>query len=91
MPGEVIDHPNPAPLPSHLPECLEKLEVRLPSETLNQEACDALLKFRKAASYIAAGKSNYRDPFSFSFSFSFSFLFLFFSFVFSKKKNFQNN
>ncbi|KAJ5750274.1 D-xylulose 5-phosphate/D-fructose 6-phosphate phosphoketolase [Penicillium manginii] len=61
MPGEVIDHPNPAPLPSHLPECLEKLEVRLPSETLNQEACDVLLKFRKAASYIAAAMIFLRD------------------------------
>lgn len=56
MPGEVIDRPNPAPLPSQLPEFLEKLKVRLPAEALNQQVCDALLKFRRAASYIAAGK-----------------------------------
>ncbi|OQE19828.1 hypothetical protein PENSTE_c014G05464 [Penicillium steckii] len=61
MPGEVIDHPNPAPLPSQLPDFLEKLEVRIPSDSLNQQACDALLKFRKAASYIAAAMIFLRD------------------------------
>lgn len=55
MPGEVIDRPNPQPLPSHLPDDLEKLKVTISHETLDQEACDSLLKFRRAASYIAAG------------------------------------
>ncbi|KAJ6093236.1 hypothetical protein N7486_008525 [Penicillium sp. IBT 16267x] len=54
MPGEVIDRPNPQPLPSHLPDELEKLKVTIPHQTLDQEACDSLLKFRRAASYIAA-------------------------------------
>ncbi|KAJ5259544.1 hypothetical protein N7478_012525 [Penicillium angulare] len=61
MPGEVIDHPNPAPFPSHLPESLEKLGVQLPAETLDQHTCDALLKFRRAASYIAAAMVFLRD------------------------------
>lgn len=56
MPGEVIDRPNPQPLPSHLPDDLEKLKVKLEHEVLDQKACDALFKFRRAASYIAAGK-----------------------------------
>ncbi|KAJ5174543.1 uncharacterized protein N7482_000420 [Penicillium canariense] len=54
MPGEVIDRPNPQPLPSHLPEYLEQLPIKLSHETLDQKACDALFKFRRAASYIAA-------------------------------------
>lgn len=56
MPGEVIDRPNPQALPSHLPDDLEDLKVKLPREALDQKACDALFKFRRAASYIAAGK-----------------------------------
>lgn len=56
MPGEVIDRPNPQPLPSHLPDDLEKLQVTLSNGTLDQKACDALHKFRRAASYIAAGE-----------------------------------
>lgn len=55
MPGEVIDQPNPQPLPSHLPDSLNELRTSLPDETLNQKVCDALLKFRRAACYIAAG------------------------------------
>jgi xylulose-5-phosphate/fructose-6-phosphate phosphoketolase len=60
MPGEVIDRPNPQPLPSHLPDDLENLAIVLPHETLNQPACDGLFKFRRAASYIAAGKTTFR-------------------------------
>ncbi|KAJ6018860.1 hypothetical protein N7499_009958 [Penicillium canescens] len=54
MPGEVINEPNPQPQPSHLPDYLEKLSVNLDREILDQKSCDALLKFRRAASYIAA-------------------------------------
>ncbi|CAG7917460.1 unnamed protein product [Penicillium olsonii] len=56
MPGEVITDPNPKPLPSHLPDYVEKLSVTLNHEnkTLDQDACDSLLKFRRAAAYIAA-------------------------------------
>lgn len=56
MPGEVIDRPNPQAMPSHLPDDLEKLKVKLAHDDLNQKACDALYKFRRAASYIAAGE-----------------------------------
>lgn len=56
MPGEVISEPNPQPLPSHLPDYLEQLSVKLDHEKLDEKACDALLKFRRAACYIAAGK-----------------------------------
>lgn len=55
MPGEVIDRPNPEPLPSNLPDYLAKLQVTLSHQTLDEKTCDALLKFRRAASYIAAG------------------------------------
>lgn len=57
MPGEVISEPNPQPLPSHLPDFLEKLCVELDHKPLDQKAYDALSKFRRAACYIAAGKS----------------------------------
>lgn len=56
MPGEIIDRPNPQPLPSHLPDYLENLQIKLENETLDQKSCDALFKFRRAACYIAAGK-----------------------------------
>lgn len=56
MPGEVIKEPNPQPQPSHLPDYLENLSVKLDHEILDQKSCDALLKFRRAASYIAAGE-----------------------------------
>jgi xylulose-5-phosphate/fructose-6-phosphate phosphoketolase len=55
MPGEVIDRPDPEPLPSHLPQYVAKLQISLPRQTLDEKVCDALLKFRRAASYIAAG------------------------------------
>lgn len=56
MPGEVIDKPNPEPLPSHLPAMLDDLMVKLDLVALEQSACDALIKFRRAACYIAAGE-----------------------------------
>lgn len=58
MPGEVIDRPNPQPLPSHLPDSLENLHIELPHDVLDQKACDALLRFRRAAFYIAAGEQR---------------------------------
>ncbi|OQD77846.1 hypothetical protein PENDEC_c002G01690 [Penicillium decumbens] len=54
MPGEVIDRPNPQPLPSHLPDYVENLKIKLNNGPLDQKACDALIKFRRAACYIAA-------------------------------------
>ncbi len=57
MPGEVIDRPNPEALPSNLPEYVAQLQITLSHKTLDQKAGDALFKFRRAASYIAAGMS----------------------------------
>lgn len=59
MPAEVISEPNPQALPSHLPDYLEKLSVSLERGKLDEKTYDALLKFRRAACYIAAGKRNY--------------------------------
>ncbi|KAL1965413.1 hypothetical protein VTN77DRAFT_5850 [Rasamsonia byssochlamydoides] len=61
MPGEIIDKPNPEPLPSHLPEILDELKVKLDLVALEQSACDALLKFRRAACYIAAAMIFLQD------------------------------
>ncbi|KAJ5105920.1 hypothetical protein NUU61_003267 [Penicillium alfredii] len=61
MPGEVIDRPNPQPLPSHLPDGLEKLSIKLSHETLDPKACDGLFKYRRAAAYIAAAMIFLQD------------------------------
>jgi xylulose-5-phosphate/fructose-6-phosphate phosphoketolase len=55
MPGEVIDRPDPRALPSHLPELIDDLMVKLDRVSINKDAQDALCKFRRAANYIAAG------------------------------------
>lgn len=55
MPGEVIDRPNPEPLPSNLPEELEKFAVKPQNISLDQKDYNDLIKFRRAACYIAAG------------------------------------
>lgn len=55
MPGENIDRPNPQPLPSHIPDSINELQVKLQNTCLDQSACDSLYKFRRAAAYIAAG------------------------------------
>ena len=56
MPGEVIDRPNPEPLPSHLPDYVTQLAVQLEKVTLSENINVALQEFRRAACYIAAGK-----------------------------------
>lgn len=56
MPGEVIDKPNPKPLPSHLPGSIDELMVRLKVTSLSKDVHDSLVKFRRAANYIAAGE-----------------------------------
>ncbi|KAL2827079.1 XFP N-terminal domain-containing protein [Aspergillus cavernicola] len=53
MPGEVIDRPNPAPKPSHVPDLVDQLLVQLQRTNLNDDDCDALYKYRRAAAYIA--------------------------------------
>jgi xylulose-5-phosphate/fructose-6-phosphate phosphoketolase len=56
MPAEIIDRPNPQPLPSHLPDVIDRLRPKLDSITLSEEARNGLTAFRRAADYIAAGK-----------------------------------
>ncbi|QSS60046.1 phosphoketolase [Histoplasma capsulatum] len=55
MPGEIIDKPNPKPLPSHLPEVIDQLAVQLARTSLDQNVIDSLQRFQRAANYIAAG------------------------------------
>lgn len=59
MPGQYIDTPDPKPLPSHIPDLVEELQVKLERTKLDQPACDAIFKFRRAASYIAAGETKF--------------------------------
>lgn len=56
MPGEVIDRPNPLPLPSSIPEDVLSLAVKLEKSKLDEALYDGLQQFRRAANYIAAGK-----------------------------------
>lgn len=56
MPGEVIDRPNPEAGPSHIPDAVEQLDVKLQQVTLDEPTFDALYKFRRAACFIAAGE-----------------------------------
>lgn len=56
MPAEIIDRPNPQPLPSHLPDVIDRLRPKLDSITLSEEARNGLIAFRRAADYIAAGE-----------------------------------
>ena len=55
MPGEVIDRPNPQPLPSNIPDDVLSLAVKLEKTKLDEETYDGLQAFRRAANYIAAG------------------------------------
>ncbi|KAH8423805.1 putative phosphoketolase [Aspergillus melleus] len=61
MPGEVIDRPNPKAKPSHIPDLVEQLQVQLQQTSLDQSANDGLLKFRRAAAYIAAAMIFLQD------------------------------
>lgn len=61
MPGEVIDRPNPAPKPSHVPDLVDELLVPAQKTNLDQSDCDALYKYRRAAAYIAAAMIFLQD------------------------------
>lgn len=62
MPGEVIDRPNPQPLPSHVPEDVaEKLLVKLDKPKLDEKHNQALAKYRRAANYLAAAMIFLKD------------------------------
>ena len=57
MPGEEIDRPNPQPLPSHIDDGVLQLAVKLEKTELDASTTTGLSEFRRAANYIAAGKS----------------------------------
>lgn len=55
MPGEILDRPDPEPLPSNLPTVIDELIVQFDRASIDKSSCDAITKFRRAANYIAAG------------------------------------
>lgn len=58
MPGEVIDRPNPQPLPSQIDEHVLSLAVKLDKTKLDESTYTGLREFRRAADFIAAGKCH---------------------------------
>ena len=57
MPGEVIDRPNPQPLPSNIDDNVLSLAVKLDKTKVDEGTLIGLQEFRRAADYIAAGES----------------------------------
>ena len=58
MPGEVIDRPNPQPLPSNLDGNVLSLAAKLEKAKLDEADYAGLQHFRRAANYIAACKAQ---------------------------------
>lgn len=59
MPGQQIAQANPPPDPSLLPDSLLDFGVQLDNKyVLSKHELNAVHKFRRAADYIAAGKSS---------------------------------
>jgi xylulose-5-phosphate/fructose-6-phosphate phosphoketolase len=56
MPGEQIPEPNPAALPSHLPDNVLELAVQLPEKPLTNDVRQSLHSFQRAAEYIDTGE-----------------------------------
>ena len=56
MPGEVIDRPNPQPLPSNVDDSVLSLAVKIEKTKLDEGDYAGLQNFRRAANYIAAGR-----------------------------------
>lgn len=54
MTGEIIDRPNPGPSPSHLPDSLLDLAIKLEYKKLSEEDANSIAMFRAASNYIAA-------------------------------------
>ncbi|KAI9669582.1 MAG: hypothetical protein M1817_004625 [Caeruleum heppii] len=54
MPGEIIDRPNPGPLPSNLPDHVLSLAVKLDRGQIDDQDNESLIQFRRLANYIAA-------------------------------------
>ncbi|KAK3177083.1 hypothetical protein OEA41_008411 [Lepraria neglecta] len=61
MPGEVLDRPNPQPLPSQIDEHVLSLAVKLDKTKLDESTYTGLQEFRRAADYVAAAMIFLRD------------------------------
>ncbi|KAM4057285.1 d-xylulose 5-phosphate/D-fructose 6-phosphate phosphoketolase domain-containing protein [Hirsutella rhossiliensis] len=61
MPGEVIDQPNPPPLPSQLPDSALELGVKPDKKPLDKAVARSLRDFQRAACYIAGSMIFLRD------------------------------
>ncbi|KAF2278006.1 D-xylulose 5-phosphate/D-fructose 6-phosphate phosphoketolase [Westerdykella ornata] len=61
MPGEVIDRPNPEATPSHIPDDILSLSVKLEKNTQSNHDLESIQAFRRAASYIAAAMIFLKD------------------------------
>ncbi|KAL2047306.1 hypothetical protein N7G274_001327 [Stereocaulon virgatum] len=61
MPGEVIDRPNPRPLPSNIDDHVLSLAVKLDKTKLDESTYTGLQEFGRAANYIAAAMIFLRD------------------------------
>jgi hypothetical protein len=60
MTKEIIDQPNPPALKSRLPDSVSELAVQLKVQQLPEDVNNGLHAYRRAASYIAAGKFHRR-------------------------------
>lgn len=58
MPGEVLDRPDPKALPSHIPDSVLSLAVKLEKLQISESDLKGLEEFRRASNYIAAGKAS---------------------------------
>ncbi|EHK17609.1 uncharacterized protein TRIVIDRAFT_194802 [Trichoderma virens Gv29-8] len=61
MAGEVIDQPNPPPLPSQFPASVEDLVVKPHKAPLNSHDLCSLREFQRAACYIASAMIFLKD------------------------------
>jgi xylulose-5-phosphate/fructose-6-phosphate phosphoketolase len=61
MPAEILDRPNPQPLPSNIPEEILALSVKLDKLQISDADLAGLEEFRRASNYIAAGMLKTSD------------------------------
>ena len=62
MPGEVLDHPNPPPRKSQLPDFILEYHINLDyANALTPKELQAIAKFHRAADYIAAAMIFLKD------------------------------
>ncbi|KAI5465415.1 XFP N-terminal domain-containing protein [Mariannaea sp. PMI_226] len=61
MPGEIIDKPNPPPLPSRLPDETLNLAADYPRISLSENDAQSLKDFQQAACYIAGAMIFLKD------------------------------